>query len=174
VKTSSSVEGIQKSFVGHFMKGFIGLTSLLIAVIAIIVGFLTTIGVRWFDKKYEAAKEEIKVKVENSHRQMIKHSENYIGARLLAIFGAHCIELYKDFDPFDPLKEKQRELYESYLNIAINLSLHAYKKARELEQEGISLTDDEKWVVNVCINNKLFYLATRASDEDKGRSPRDF
>lgn len=163
VKLSSSLNGTQRAIDDHFIRNFTEATVLAVASFGILAG-LIGLGIKplatWITKK-----------VDESHKSMVELSADRIAARIYGTFGGSSIELYQHINRDKP---HTKALYDSYLGIAVSLSSIGYMHAKSLfesvgrNKERLSPLDKlDKHVYEACVNNKLFYLATRATDEDK-------
>ena len=87
-------------------------------------------------------------------------SRQKIAATIYGKLSAHSINLYKDID-----RGKRGDLYQSYLEMAIQISNQGYYDAYDLLENGYISEDDN--IFEISVNNKVFYLASRANEEDK-------
>ncbi|MCI0559276.1 MAG: peptidoglycan-binding protein [Nitrososphaera sp.] len=165
-KLRSSLEATQKTIDHHFIHNFsdltiIGVTSL--GIIAAVIGVVCTLGFPTFASW-------ITEKVKSSHTDMVELSADRIAARIYGALGGSSIELYQHIT-VDPEKKHTKALYDRYLGLAVELSSRGYKHAKSLIERVVQskepLSPLDKQVYENCVNNKLFYLATRATEEDK-------
>lgn len=150
----------------HFLHIFTeasntAITALGILVVVLVAGFAV-----WeprFTKKVTDT-------VEGAHKEMVALSADRIAARIYGSVGASSIDLYQNIK-VDPARPHTKPLYDSYLGIAVILSSIGHRHAKSLiervEKNKEQLSPLDKHVYEACVNNKLFYLATRATDEDK-------
>lgn len=139
----------------HFISNFINLALLFVGISAIAA---TTFSI-WLGWYIPSFQEKITKKVEQTHREMLTKTEDHISAKVLLNISSHCINLYKDIDTTK--NERLKKLYDSYLQIAKNISIHGYKRAKSLKNNAAAkLTNTEKNIIDWSVNNLLFYITT--------------
>ncbi len=189
-----SVGKLTESFSNQFAAQFSDLTRLgvttLITSLSIIIAAIAFLGNAMIK---DAAKDAAEAAHENElkkTRLKLEASVSEASARVFARFGSHCIHLYQDIDlrpvthsgnsQRDAIEEdklrRRRNLYESYLQIAMDMSKLGYEDSERmkdsLEQQGMKLSSSQQRIVANCLNNHVFYLSSgfdRAtfSDDDK-------
>jgi len=161
--TNEALKTITDNMSDHFINNFNNLFTLLLSILAIVVTAFSV----WLGWYIPIVQEEIANKVEQAHQNMITKTDNRVTAGVLLSISSHCINLYKDMNIIDTKNTKQIILYDSYLEIAKNISFRGYEKARSLEKIEPKLTPEDKEIINWSKNNRLFYITTPFINKNK-------
>lgn len=159
---TSDVKAIQRANVDNLLslqsalraEGLMWLT-LLVAFAGTVV---TLIGGMVIRKRVKTLKKE--------HRTLTDIARADISTYIFCVLGGRCIDLYAHLNPVSDTR------YHGYLDMGVGLSTIAYQYAMylrdnysKIDKKGLS--DDMILTVNACVNNYVFYLGERASEQDK-------
>ena len=159
---TSDVKAIQRAGVEHFITLQSALRTEGLAWITILVA-LVGVGVTVIGGII--VKNRVK-RLRKEHRKLIDIARADISTYVFCVLGGRCIDLYAHLNPVSDAR------YHGYLDMGVSLSTIAYKNAMylranysQLYKQG--LADDMIQTINACINNYVFYLGQRATEQDK-------
>src|ERR1019366_856041 len=119
------------------------------------------------DKVKATHAEEI-TKTRLSLKQMTEVYHNYTSAKIYIKFATHSINLYKDIPT--PTTGHQKDLYESYLTIAVDMAKAGYRNSEDLQEclrnQNLPASNEQKETIMACVNTYIFYLSERGRQED--------
>lgn len=171
----SQIVSIDKMQSHNFADQFSKLIQLMFVIIGLSVTFLIFIGNTWIKERVTSLHETELEKTKTKLGSLICAANADVGANIYTTIGGHCIDLYKNFDAPSP-GGRHHELYKSYVTMSVRIAANAYVYASELQkfvdsQPSNSLTVSEriryKKVVDIALNNYVFYLAQRNTQNDK-------
>jgi hypothetical protein len=167
--TNAAVKGISDSLSAYFVTQFDNLASIGVSAfataIAIIIAFTALIGNLFIKDTVRAAHDQELDKAKSEHAKMLKLATTQLSANIYTAFGAHCINLYKDIP--DPVTVPHRKnMYESYLDIAVHMTQRGYGQALELfKTQTDKPSIEQEDTMTVCLNNYAYFLAERSAQE---------
>jgi hypothetical protein len=167
--TNSALKGLSDSLSAYFVTQFDNLASVgvsaFVTAISIIIAFIALIGNVLIKDAVKAAHDQELTKAQAKHDKMLKLATTQLSAAIYTSFGAHCINLYKDIpDPATGVHRKN--MYESYLDIAVHMTQRGYGQALELfKTQTDKPSIEQEDTMKVCLNNYAYFLAERSSRE---------
>lgn len=113
-------------------------------------------------KTFEDLKKDLRNRLEQiskNYKDNADTATRLVELRIFALLSGHAINLYKDL-----YRERNKDLYDSYMNIALDFSESGYDRAKLL-YAAEKIQEDDK-LYRMSINNIVFYLADAATKEN--------
>jgi hypothetical protein len=190
-KTISTIQGLNEGISTHFItlayNNASTIGTLLLPIVAILIAIISlgaTIILNTTKTKIQElhttlldkSTESLRAMMENFRSEQLssaKTARQELAADIFTQFGAHCINLYKDFR--DPAGDNNK-IYSSYLNIAVELANRGYENSNSL-RESLRTRQQEpserqQAIITDSTNNFIFYLSSRGTQKDNAEVTR--
>jgi hypothetical protein len=169
--TNSTVKNISDSLSSYFVTQFDNLASIgvsaFVTAISIIIAFTALIGNFFIKSAVEKAHEQELAKAQLALKSKITIVRLQAASHIFTTIGSYCENLYLSLKT--PDQEYQKELYEAYLDIAVNLTHYGFISSKELgkciKEEKSEPDEKQTEILETCINNYAYFLAPKTLRE---------
>jgi protein-tyrosine-phosphatase len=169
----TKIQQVNESYRSELVSQFRQLATQSVAMIAVMLTGLTFIGTN-LAKTLLEKQHEIQIgKIDRHHEERLRRStellnsmiaiaRSQMAAHIFTSVGSYCSDLYMALN--DPSKGYQKELYEAYINLAVDLTQYGWVNSENLRQligDSSAPTSKQIEILERCINNYAYFLAVK-------------
>lgn len=165
----TDLKKLRDNFSTMFVTQFSSLASIGVAAaltsISILIAAMVFISNIVINEKVKSTHAEEMAKTRVRLKEITEVYHHYTSAKIYRLFATHSINLYKDLPA--PTTGHQKNLYESYLNIAVDTAKTAYRSSEDLQEclrnQNLPASNEQKETIWACVNTYIFYLSERCN-----------
>jgi uncharacterized membrane protein len=180
-KITTEFSHIQENYHSELVSQFRQLATLSATIIAFFLTGLWFIGTTLAKTLIEKVHERQWEKIEQQYDELLKTSTSTFDSMIViarsqtaayihASLGNYCTALYMTLKT--PNTGPQKELYEAYLNLTVELTHYAFLNSEHMRQfiktSKSTPTDDQIMLSEACLNNYAYFLAPKTLQNNEG------